>query len=133
MPMYSNKSGYAAGGGGAGKDLEFDWDGTKLGVRQEGDDEYEYTDLKGPKGDPGKQGPEGKQGPPGKDGEDGKDGEQGPPGEQGPQGEQGPPGKDGNDGDDGKDGFPTEEQWNDLVARVDALEGGDDGEGEADE
>lgn len=34
----------------------------------------------------------------------------------GKQGPQGPPGT------DGADGFPTEQQWNDLVARVDALE-----------
>lgn len=33
-------------------------------------------------------------------------------------GPQGPPGK------DGKDGFPTEEEWNDLLKRVEALEGG---------
>lgn len=104
--MYSNKSGYGAsgGGGGSGKDLEFDWDGTRLGVRQEGNDKFEYTDLKGKKGDKGN---------PGSDGSDG---------EQGPQGEQGPP------GNDGKDGFPSEEQWNALVARVDALEGGNESE-----
>lgn len=53
---------------------------------------------KGDKGDPGT---------------DGADGEQGPEGPQGPQGEP---------GTDGADGFPTESQWNDLVARVDALE-----------
>lgn len=40
-------------------------------------------------------------------------------GEQGPQGA---PGQDGQDGAKGADGFPTEEQWNELVARVDALE-----------
>src|SRR5699024_3133313 len=37
-------------------------------------------------------------------------------------GGKGEPGKDGKDGEDGKDGFPTEEQWNELVARVEALE-----------
>ena len=37
-------------------------------------------------------------------------GEQGPPGEQGPQG---PP---------GKDGFGTEAQYNDIIARLEALE-----------
>jgi len=31
-------------------------------------------------------------------------------------------GKNGQDGSDGQDGFPTEAQWNDLVARVEALE-----------
>src|SRR5690625_4972993 len=54
-------------------------------------------------------------GPQGPAGKDGADGAQGPQGEQGPQGPQGEP---------GADGFPTEEQWNALVARVDALEDG---------
>ena len=55
-------------------------------------------------------------------------GEKGPEGPEGPEGPQGPPGADGNDGakgakgDKGDDGFPTEAQWNDLVARVEALE-----------
>lgn len=40
-------------------------------------------------------------------------------GPRGPQGERGPKGE---PGEDGVDGFPTEEQWNDLVARVEALE-----------
>lgn len=40
-------------------------------------------------------------------------GPQGPQGEQGPEGPQGPA---------GADGFPTEAQWNELVARVEALE-----------
>src|SRR5699024_1206797 len=56
-------------------------------------------------GGSGERGPQGPQGPPGKDGEDG---------------EQGPAGK---DGADGADGFPTEEQWNELEGRVEALEG----------
>ena len=41
------------------------------------------------------------------------------------QGERGPKGDKGDKGDpgaDGADGFPTEAQWNDLVARVEALE-----------
>lgn len=44
------------------------------------------------------------------------------PGERGPEGPEGPRGPAGADGDDGADGFPTEEQWDALVARVDALE-----------
>ena len=36
-----------------GKSLEFKWEGTSLGVRQEGQSEYQYVDLKGAKGDPG--------------------------------------------------------------------------------
>lgn len=34
-----------------GKNLEFRWDGTKLGVRLEGQEEYVYSELKGEKGD----------------------------------------------------------------------------------
>ena len=46
----------------------------------------------------------------------------------GDKGDKGDPGTDGADGArgpagaDGADGFPTESQWNDLVARVEALE-----------
>ena len=40
----------------------------------------------------------------------------------GPQGEKGAKGDKGDPGADGEDGFPTEAQWNDLVARVEALE-----------
>lgn len=65
---------------------------------------------KGDKGDPGPEGPQGPQGEPGVDGADGADGAQGPKGDPGA------------DGADGADGFPTETQWNDLVARVDALD-----------
>src|SRR5699024_1566231 len=55
----------------------------------------------------------------------------GPKGAKGDKGEPGAAGKDGTDGAKGdkgepgaagKDGFPTEAQWNDLVARVEALE-----------
>src|SRR5690625_6941221 len=59
-------------------------------------DEIELTP--GPKGDKGGAGPAG---------EDGAKGDKGDKGEPGA---------------DGKDGFPTEAQWNDLVARVEALE-----------
>lgn len=46
----------------------------------------------------------------------------------GPKGDKGDPGADGAKGDkgdpgsDGADGFPTEAEWNALVARVEALE-----------
>lgn len=39
--------------GETGRGLEFDWDGTRLGVRVEGDEEYIYVDLRGPQGPPG--------------------------------------------------------------------------------
>lgn len=51
-------------------------------------------------------------------------GRQGPPGPQGPKGDKG---EKGVKGDKGDPGFPTEEEWNDLVSRVDALEGGGGG------
>lgn len=52
-------------------------------------------------------------------------GPKGDKGDAGPQGEPGPkgdPGTPGTKGDKGDPGFPTEEQWNTLVARVEALE-----------
>jgi len=56
---------------------------------------------------PGPEGPQGPEGPAGADGADGAKGDKG---------DKGDPGA------DGADGFPTEAQWNDLVARVEALE-----------
>jgi len=52
----------------------------------------------------------------------GPEGPQGPEGPEGPQGPAGADGSDGAEGPAGADGFPTETQWNDLVARVEALE-----------
>jgi hypothetical protein len=57
-----------------GADLEFDWDGTRLGVRVEGEDQYQYVDLAGPQGLAGPMGPEGPAGPVGPRGEPGADG-----------------------------------------------------------
>lgn len=34
-----------------GKSLEYNWQGTSLGIKREDEEEYEYTDLKGEKGD----------------------------------------------------------------------------------
>src|SRR5690606_6765425 len=56
---------------------------------------------------PGPEGPQGPEGPAGADGADGAKGDKG---------DKGDPGA------DGADGFPTEAQWNDLVARIEALE-----------
>ena len=66
--------------------------------------------------EPGPQGPEGPAGP------KGDAGEPGPAGAKGAKGDKGEPGAAGAKGDKGEPGFPTEEQWNALVARVDALE-----------
>src|SRR5699024_5640660 len=62
-----------------------------------------------------------KQGPQGPEGPEGPEGPQGPEGPEGPEGPKGPKGA---TGAAGADGFPSEAQWNDLVARVEALEGG---------
>lgn len=45
--------------GSPGKDLEYSWDGTNLGVKKENETEYEYVNLQG------KQGPRGERGLPG--------------------------------------------------------------------
>ena len=73
-----------------GKSLEFHWNGTQLGVRVEGQTDYQYVDLKGPQGE---RGPQGEQGPPGPQGEQGPQGPQGEKGEKGDKGEKGEPGK----------------------------------------
>lgn len=36
-----------------GKSLEYNWNGTKLGIRQEGETNYNYVDLRGPQGPAG--------------------------------------------------------------------------------
>ena len=61
-------------------------------------------------------------GPQGPAGPKGDTGEPGPAGAKGAKGDKGEPGAAGAKGDKGEPGFPTEEQWNALVARVDALE-----------
>ena len=54
--------------------------------------------------------------------EPGPKGDKGDTGAKGAKGDKGEPGTPGAKGDKGDPGFPTEEQWNTLVARVDALE-----------
>ena len=67
-------------------------------------------------GPEGPQGPKGDKGDPGADGADGAEGPQGPEGPEGPEGPQGPAGA------GGADGFGTEAQYNDIIARLEALE-----------
>ena len=69
--------------------------------------------------EPGPQGPAGPEGPAGPKGDTG---EPGPAGPKGDKGDKGDTGAKGAKGDKGDPGFPTEEQWNALVARVEALE-----------
>ena len=76
----------------------------------------------GPAGPEGPAGPKGDAGEPGPAGAKGAKGDKGEPGAAGAKGDKGEPGAAGAKGDKGDPGFPTEEQWNALVARVDALE-----------
>lgn len=78
-----------------GKNIEFNWNGTELGVRQQGQTTYQYVNLKGDKGETGERGPQGLQG---------VQGEKGDVGDTGPQGEQGPIGSTGPKGDKGETG-----------------------------
>lgn len=50
-------------------------------------------------------------------------GDKGEQGEQGPVGADGEQGVQGERGEDGVDGFGTEEQYNDIISRLNALEG----------
>lgn len=105
-----------------GKGLEFEWKGTQLGVRIEGETEYKYVDLKGQDGINGKslefnwretelgvrvQGQsdyqyvnlKGEKGDKGEQGIQGIQGPQGPKGDTGPVGPQGPQGPKGEKGE----------------------------------
>lgn len=70
----------------------------------------------GPKGDTGATGPKGDPGAKGAKGDPGVAGPKGDPGAKGDTGATGPK------GDPGADGFGTEVQYNELVARIEALE-----------
>ena len=48
--------------GADGKSLEFNWSGTRLGVRVAGTSSYSYVDLKGADGSPGRPGTPGEPG-----------------------------------------------------------------------
>ena len=52
----------------------------------------------------------------------GPKGDKGDPGADGAKGDKGDPGTPGVDGADGADGFGTEAQYNDIIARLEALE-----------
>lgn len=60
---------------------------------------------------------------PGPQGEQGPEGPRGPAGADGADGAKGDPGAKGDKGDPGADGFGTEAQYNDIIARLEALEG----------
>nr|WP_312984350.1 hypothetical protein [Clostridioides sp.] len=78
-----------------GAGLEFNWSGTQLGIRIEGQTDYTYVDLKGAKGDQGIQGIQGEKGAQGIQGIQGEQGIQGDQGDKGDKGDKGDPGLDG--------------------------------------
>ena len=94
-PVNTGPQGPQGDKGDDGKSLEFNWQGTSLGVRKEGESTYSYTNLKGDKGDQGDKGDTGSQGP---------KGDKGDPGLQGPQGDKGDTGSQGPKGDKGDNG-----------------------------
>ena len=104
-PVNTGPQGPQGDKGDNGKSLEFNWQGTSLGVRKEGESTYSYTNLKGDKGDQGDKGDTGSQGPKGDKGDPGLQGPQGDKGDtgsQGPKGDKGDAGEQGPEGDDGK-------------------------------
>lgn len=66
--VYNGTNGEDGEKGENGESLEFEWDGTQLGVKTSNQLGYEYVDLIGPKGDKGDTGENGPQGNPGEDG-----------------------------------------------------------------
>ena len=76
-PVNTGPQGPQGDKGDDGKSLEFNWQGTSLGVRKEGESTYSYTNLKGDKGDPGLQGPQGDKGDTGSQGPKGDKGDNG--------------------------------------------------------
>ena len=88
-------------------------------TEQDMKDILDVAGEKGPKGDTGAAGPKGDPGVAGPKGDTGAAGPKGDPGVAGPKGDQGAKGA---KGDPGADGFGTEAQYNELVARIEALE-----------
>lgn len=87
-----------------GKSIEYTWQGTSLGIRQEGKTEYQFVDLKGERGERGLQGLPGEQGLKGEKGDRGEQGIQGIPGMKGDKGEKGEQGQQGIQGEQGLQG-----------------------------
>ena len=88
-------------------------------TEQDMKDILDVAGEKGPKGDTGAAGPKGDTGAAGPKGDPGVAGPKGDPGAKGAKGD---PGAAGPKGDPGADGFGTEAQYNELVARIEALE-----------
>ncbi|WP_306009337.1 hypothetical protein [Bacillus sp. MMSF_3328] len=112
-PSLDPVSGAAGEGGADGLDglngsdgigLEYQWNGTSLGVRREDEASFAYTNLQGPQGIQGPQGPKGDRGVQGQKGDTGAQGSQGAQGATGPEGPAGPKGDTGPQGIQGAKG-----------------------------
>lgn len=57
-----------------GTSLQFNWEGTSLGIKTDNEESYTYVDLEGPQGKQGIQGPQGEEGKTGPQGETGATG-----------------------------------------------------------
>lgn len=84
--------------------------------------EQDMKDIVDVAGEPGPKGDTGAAGPKGDPGAKGDTGATGPKGDPGADGAKGDTGATGPKGDPGADGFGTEVQYNELVARIEALE-----------
>lgn len=91
-------------------------------TEQDMKDILDVAGEKGPKGDTGAAGPKGDTGATGPKGDPGAKGDPGVAGPKGDPGAKGDTGATGPKGDPGADGFGTEAQYNELVARIEALE-----------
>lgn len=76
-PLHVVSVGGGGSGGSDGKSLEFEWKGTELGVKVEGEEVFQYKDLKGAKGDIGPKGETGAKGADGAKGATGTNGAKG--------------------------------------------------------
>src|SRR5699024_5892603 len=85
-------------------------------------DFHDHIDVAGKQGPKSDQGPAGHQGETGAKGAKGDPGDKGDQGADGDQGQKGDTGAKGTKGDPGADGFGTEAQYNDIIARLEALE-----------
>lgn len=84
--------------------------------------EQDMKDILDVAGEPGPKGATGATGPKGDPGAKGAKGDPGVAGPKGDPGAKGDTGATGPKGDPGADGFGTEVQYNELVARIEALE-----------
>lgn len=78
----AGQNGAPGNNGTNGVSIEYDWQGTELGIKRDDETDFAYVDLKGERGERGEQGIPGPQGEPGQSirGEKGEKGDTGPPG-----------------------------------------------------